>query len=215
MEGYFKNKSIFHLIVKWKYHLIVITFISLILSVFFSSSVFITPKFKSFAVVYPVNLATYSKESETEQMLQILKSYDIRNNIYKKLKLADHYRIDTTNKYYLTSLNSEFDDNVSMGKTEFESVEINVLDKDPNFACKMVDSIISFYNQKVASLHKGKFKEVLAIDNYEMKKKKTEIDSLQKLITDYRKTYGILDYKIQVTDLSRLTGSNNKEARSS
>lgn len=211
MEGYFKNKSIFNLIIKWKYHLIVILFISVILSVFFSSSTFITPKYKSFAVVYPVNLATYSEESETEQMLQIMKSYDIRNELYKKLDLIKHYGINPTDKQYLSLLNNKFDNNVSFSKTEFESVEISVLDEDPLFASNLVDSIISFYDQKVASLHKSKYKEVININKYEIIKKKVEIDSLNKLVTEFRTKYGILDYKIQTEEVSKHLGNNNKD----
>ena len=113
----------------------------------------------------------------------------------------------------MSELNSIFDNNVSFNKTEFESVEINVLDIDPVFACKLVDSIILYYSQKVASLHKSKFYEVLNINNYEIKKKKSEIDSLEKLVYEYRTKYGILDYRIQTIEVSKLIGSNNKDVK--
>jgi len=44
------------------------------LSIFFSSELFIKPKYKSTAIVYPSNLIPYSTESPTEQMIQLFGS---------------------------------------------------------------------------------------------------------------------------------------------
>jgi len=85
MEEFFNSKNIVEILIKWKYHLLIIVAVSVLLAVFFSSSIFITPLFKSYAVVYPSNVSPYSNESETEQMMQIMQSKDIRDSIIKKL----------------------------------------------------------------------------------------------------------------------------------
>ena len=144
------------LLYKWRIFLGSITVLAIGLSALFSSPYFISPKYKSQAIIYPVNLVLYSEETPTEQMLQILNSLDIRNQLFRDFRLAEHYQIDTTAPTFYTTLNYEFDGNIKFQKTEYESVEIEVLDTDPKMACQMVDSIISYYNDKVCSLHRLK-----------------------------------------------------------
>ncbi len=203
MESYFSNKSFIKILAKWKYHLLGIAIIAIILSTFFSSSKFIKPKFKSVGVVYPINIYTYSEESETEQMLQMMNSSDIRQKLIKDFNLYKHYNIDPKTKYAQTYINAKLDDNVSFRKTEYESVEIRVLDTDPKIASDMADSLISYYDHKVAELHKAKYKEVVDIANSSMKEKSAQIDSLEKQIIDIRLKYGLIDFDIQAKELSK------------
>ena len=100
MENFKNNINILKLIFKWKIHFIIIVLLSIICAVIFSGSIFITPLFKSNAVVYPANIASYSDESETEQMLQIFQSRDIKDSVIKKFDLAKHYKIDSNYKYF-------------------------------------------------------------------------------------------------------------------
>ena len=83
MESQFYQINLLQLLLKWKFHLGVIVLIAAVLAAIFSGSAFITPKFKSFAVVYPANIAPYSDENETEQMLQVFQSNDIADSISK------------------------------------------------------------------------------------------------------------------------------------
>ena len=135
MDNYFSNKNVIDLVWKWKVHLIVIAVIAGIVSIVFSSPTFINPKFKSTAIVYPVNLSEYSEESYTEQMLEILNSGDIRDELIEKFQLDVHYKIDKSYKYYLSAMLGKYSDNVSFRKTENEAIKIEVLDTDPKIAC--------------------------------------------------------------------------------
>ena len=197
MEGYFNNKKVFELITKWKFHLIIIVIISIVLAGVFSSPFFIKPKYKSSAILYPVNLPEFSEESYTEQMLQIIQSMYIRKNIFQAFNLAEHYGIDTTDKYYFTILNKEFESNVSFSKTEYDAVKIQVYDTDPEITSNMIDSIIAFYNKKVSDLHKKKNLEVLNIKKRELEKKQADLDSIEKKLKKLRTKYGLLEYKLQ------------------
>ncbi len=197
MEGYFNNKKVFGLITKWKFHLIIIVIISIVLAVVFSSPFFIKPKYKSSAILYPVNLPEFSEESYTEQMLQIIQSMYIRKNIFQAFNLAEHYKIDTTAQYYFTILNKEFESNVSFSKTEYDAVKIQVYDTDPGIASNMIDSIIKYYNYKVEILHKEKNWEVVNIKKREIEKKQADIDSLERNLKELRTKYGLLEYQLQ------------------
>ncbi|HBX51852.1 MAG: hypothetical protein A2275_00585 [Bacteroidetes bacterium RIFOXYA12_FULL_35_11] len=217
MEAFFNNKSIFSVLNKWKIHLAIVAVAAIILGALISSPIIIKPKFKSFTVLYPVNLPVVSEESQTEQMLQLIQSTDIRNRVFKAMDIAKHYEIDTnSNKYWMTDLITEWESNVSFRKTEYESVEIEALDTDPVIASKIVDSLIHFYNKKVQSLHRSKSQEVVVIAKTEKDKKKRQIDSLEKHLKFIRDTFGILDYKIQTREYSRASygGRESKEMQS-
>lgn len=203
MEKYFDNRNIIQLIVKWKYHLAVITIIAALLAVVFSSPWVITPLFKSVAVVYPHNINSYSEESETEQMLQLIQSRDIKDSVIKKFDLARHYEIDSTYKYFYTTLLWEFDQRVSISKTMYESVEIEVMDKDPQMAANIVQAIIDFYNKKVRKIHNEKWLEVVKIYGTQLTSKKQYMDSLRVIMRDLGKNYGLYEYESQSEEITK------------
>lgn len=176
---------------------------TIVLSVLFSSEFFIKPKFKSTAIVYPSNLIPYSTESPTEQMIQLLGSEEIRDELIKDFKLFDHYEIDTALDYPLTILHGMMQENISVDKTRFESVEINVLDTDPKVASDMVDSIISKFHKKARTLQRTKSAEVVVILRNQLNLKKAEIDSMEERILELRKDFGILDFDQQIRSFSR------------
>ena len=130
MEDFFNSKNIIEILIRWKYHLLVIVSVAVLFAVIFTSSIFITPLFKSFAIVYPSNVSPYSDESETEQMMQMLQSKDIRDSIIKKFDLPGHYGIDPNYKYFMSTLLWEFGKKVKIVKTPYEAVSIEVWDKE-------------------------------------------------------------------------------------
>ncbi|MFM8949435.1 MAG: hypothetical protein ACKOKB_01480 [Bacteroidota bacterium] len=199
----FDARFIFGIIKKYAKQLSFIAAGTIVLSILFSSEFFIKPKFKSTAIVYPSNLIPYSTESPTEQMIQLFGSDEIRDELIKDFKLFDHYEIDTTAKYPLTILHGMMQENISIDKTRFESVEINVMDTDPKVASAMVDSIISKFHNKARTLQRTKSAEVVIILKNQLILRTAEIDSMEKRILELRKDYGILDFDQQIRSFSR------------
>lgn len=191
------------LIIKWRIHFIITTAIAVIVSAFFSSKWFIKPKFKSFAIVYPSNLIQYSTESKSEQMMQLFESADIRNSVIRKLNLADHYKIDTTQPAGYTDLIGEYESNVSVTRTDYESILIKVLDTDPKLACDMVKEIMSALNQKARLLQRGKSKEILSMQEKQLSDRKRELDSVNVILQNLRVNYHLLDYVTQVKEFTK------------
>lgn len=189
---------------KFKKHLIIVGAISLVASVVFSGPFFIKPLFKSFAIVYPSNLISYSNESPTEQMLQLFQSSEIRIKVIDVFNLKAHYKIDTVNNaHQLTDVIKAYEENVSIKQTEYESVQITVLDEDPKVASRMVDSIVAYFNETTRQLQREKSQEVVVIYQNLFADKKKELDSLDALLKNYRTQYGLLDYKQQTREISR------------
>lgn len=203
MENYFRNSSMFELISRWKIHLLIIAVLAGGLGVLFSSSLFITPKYSSHAVLYPANISPMSEESETEQMLELIQSQDIRFRVYAAFDLGAHYEIPENDPHYLSKLNKYFEGNVSFRKTENEAVMLSVLDQDPQIASNMVDSIIAFYNEKVLKMNKNKSAELVLVYKNHLTLKQSEIDSLGKVLKNYRKENNILDFGIQTKEYTR------------
>lgn len=202
MENFFDNRRLFNSIWNWKFHIVIASTLAVIGGVIFSSTKFIEPKFKSTAKVYPVNLAEYSEESESEQMLEFIRTNDIKFRMIDAFKLYDVYNINPKDPLHTTYILDKFNKNVSFKKTEFETIEIEVLDKDPLRATAMVDSAIVFYNQKVKRIHSAKYWESYTTLNNSIEKQEKEIEQLQTKMQELRDKYGLLEFESQVTAAS-------------
>ena len=191
------------LLLRWKVQFIVVTIIAVIAAAVFSSDWFIKPRYKSSATVYPANVVPFSEESTTEQILQIFQSGHIRDAVIRKFDLAKHYGVDTTGKEGHAKLIGTYQFFVSISKTQYESVDIEVTDTDPQLASDMVNEIVLQLNNKISSLHKQKSREVGVVLQKQMKVKQDQIDSLNTILQELRVKYQILDYNIQVKEVTK------------
>ncbi len=203
MDNYFNNTSFVNLILQWRVHLAAITLAAAIAGAVFSGSMFITPLYKSEAVAYPANINSYSDESETEQMLQILQSQDIVDSMIEKFNLTAHYEIDPAYKYFKTALLAEYHQKIKIGKTPYEAISISVKDKDPEQAAAMAMEILKLYDKKVASLHKTKSVEVIEMYEMQLAAKKALIDSLQERLYVLGNDFGLIDYSAQSQEIMK------------
>ena len=210
MDNNFNNLSLVQLVLKWKWHIIIITVVAALCGAIFSSSMFITPLYKSVAVAYPANISPYSDESETEQMLEIINSASIMDSIVEKYNLWDDYKINKADQFAKTYMINEYRSKVKIGKTPNEAVSISVMDKDPFVACDIAKDILNFYDQKVHDLHTSKVAEVVDMYDMQLKMKQQDIDSLKQALTDLATNYGVLNYSGQLREVTRgfINGSN-------
>jgi uncharacterized protein involved in exopolysaccharide biosynthesis len=213
-ENYFSNIRMMKIFFRWKWHLLIITAVAALLAAVFTSSYFIKPKFKSYALVYPSNIAPYSDESESEQMLQWLQSQDIRDSVIRKFNLPEHYRIDSSYKYFHSTMQYLYNKNVKISKTQYESIEIVVTDTDPVIARDMVLAIIDFCNLKIRNIHRSKYEEVVQSMGKAMQEKKAQLDSIESALASLRENYELIDYDAQAREITRgylrtVDGSNS------
>lgn len=214
MNKFFQNLDVLHVLQKRRLHLAAIVVMAAVLAIVFSGETFIQPKFKSTAYVYPVNIIPYSMETPTEQLLQLFSSSDVRNMMVKRFRLPDHYEIDTASSAGLTKLYLEYEENVSVKKTEYESVKIEILDKDPRMASEMVAELINFVDIKARSVQREKTAEVVRIFADQLRRKKQQVDSVDVLLSALRVRYGLLDYKSQTKEVTKSylkLASNNSQ----
>ena len=203
MKKYFENDDILAILWKWKKELGLVFIITLLLSALFSSPLFIKPKYKSFARVYPSNLSSYSEESYSEQMLQLLESDVIRDQLVKEFDLQKHYEIEEDDAHKVDKLYKEYNENVTFNKTKFESVEIEVRDISPDMAYQMLNRLITIYNEQVKIIQDTQLKEAVSTLKGVLETKEAEMDTLESKINYLREKYGLLDYTSQVKNISK------------
>lgn len=210
-----KNFDLLNIILKWKLTLAIVLGASVVLSTVFSSTLFIDPKYKSWAVIYPSNLMPYSQESPTEQMLQLFQSDSVFNHVVKHFNLVSHYKLDSASPTIYNQLLGLYNENVSIKKTEYEAVRIEVLDKDPQVACNMIQEMVNAFNAYTLSLNKQKSKELVDIFGEQLSRKGRQIDSLNTVMKEIAVKFGIVDYEAQSRELSkeyyRTVASNNEK----
>jgi len=203
MDNIFQSKRILDILIKWKIQLAIVIVAAILLSIFFSSPVVITPLYKSDALLYPSNIFPYSDENETEQSVQIFQSRDIRDSVVKKFDLAKHWGIDSNYRFFKSTLLWVYSQRVKISKTPYEAVQIEVWDPDPQIACGMVNAMLDFYNIKIRTMHKEKFKEVVINYNYVLSRKKAYLDSLKSRATELGTKFGLLEYQAQTREVTR------------
>jgi len=197
MSEFFNSNQLLSLVFRWWKLLAIVAIAAAVLAAVFSSPTFIEPKFKSTSVLYPANIIPMGTETPTEQMLQVLESHMIMEAISLEFGLYGHYGIDSSKVGCRAKLIKEFEGNVSFEKTKFESVVVEVLDTDPRLAKTMVERIIHHFNVKEKSMQKEKSIELVKILEVQVRKKKSEMDSLENRLKVLRVTHGILDFALQ------------------
>lgn len=190
------QSSLLKLINKWKKVLLIILGSSILLSIIFSGSRFVRPLYKTSATLYPVNLLSYSEESPTEQMMQILLSNDLKRIVIDSLNLQSHYKINSNSRYAMEKTMQKFDSRVQIKRTQYESVVIDVFDRYPEFSHKLILSIIDTYNSLAQKLMKTRADEILIIKETLYFDKLAEVDSLKTLVDTLIQQAGLLEYNM-------------------
>lgn len=177
-------------------------------------SFLIPPKYKTIAVVYPTHLSPYSEESQTEQLLQYLKSVIVRDAVIKKMNLLQHYKIDTTKPEWKSKLYDTYRKNISFSPTLYESIEIEVKDRNPQKTKEIAECIIQITDSVILSL-----KQKIIMAEYrnfqsEINRIQQRIDSLNQLILSIKNQYHILDADNQSKYLSKRLSTGKIDAES-
>jgi capsule polysaccharide export protein KpsE/RkpR len=193
----FKTKDILKVLLPhWK-KLAIVACLAIVVGFFISSPMIIKPLYKSYAVVYPVNLSPSSEESTTEQLLQWFNSEEVKKAVAKKFDLYKHYDIDTLDLKHQTWFNLKYKELVSINSTLYESIEISVKDQSPEMSKKIVQGIIDAANELIMNVKKERLHEYITNNENELKRATGKVDSLKYMIDNIRKEFNIIDVQYQ------------------
>ena len=211
-EGFrFDSIDLILYVYRRKIPLIVISLFAFLVSLI--ASLTIPPKFKSTVVMFPASSTSVSKtlltdnpsqkgiltlgeEEEAEQMLQILNSGQIRDRIVMKYDLMDHYEVDPDSKFPLTRLRNKYKKNISFKKTQFMSVEISVLDTDPQMAANIANNIASLVDSTMNLMQQDRAFLALKVVEEEYFSLRDQIRVLEDSLNVLR-GFGVYDYEAQ------------------
>lgn len=177
--------------------------VSAVIAVVASSPIFMPPRYMSRATVYPVNLNSYSVETRTDQLLQLLQSNSIRDSLIMQFDLATVYEVDTTSNGGYFALYNEFNERVEITKTNYESVRVDIVDEDPVRARDLVNAMLKQVNLLARRLQREKSNELLLIAERSLVHAEVKLDSVEARLDTLRVRDGILDYESQVRELTK------------
>lgn len=209
-ESNLEIKSFLQLLLSRKKILLALILITAIISIIVSY--IIPPKYKTIAVVYPVHLTPYSEESQTEQLLQYLNSIQVRDFVIKKMNLIQHYKIDTTQKEWRSILHYLYKENISFSPTLYESIKIEIRDKQPEKTKQIAECIIQTTDSMILGLKKKIVFEEYNNFQREIDKIQKRIDSLNQLLVNIQHQYNILDANYQARYLSKKLSNGKLDA---
>lgn len=180
----------------------------------FITTYFVEPRYKSTAIVYPASFDTHDKmqitQGSTLLILQILESNNLRDTIIKRFNLVSHYHIDTSFNNWEQKLYAIYNKNIKHERTVLKSIQINVLDKNPQFAASLANGVAETVNLINNSMVKQHKKPILddAKKNYENKIK--HVERLTEELKAYKvdKSQERLDMLYQIFD-DKLFNINN------
>lgn len=208
----FNSLNVLYFVFKWRKPLIVIGVLSAIISSIVALT--IQEKYKSTVILFPATTSSISKalltentfknedvlqfgqEEEAEQMLQILNSDEIRTKICEKYHLMAHYGIDSTDKFKLTKLYDEYQGNITFKRTEYMSVKIEVMDRNPDTAAMIANNIAALHDSSKIRMQRDRAYEALSIVEKEYKAKVADVQRLTDSIKIIN-NLGIYDYESQ------------------
>ncbi len=227
----FDSSGLLIFLLRWRKPLIIVSIAAAIISAIVS--LVMEEKFLSTVIFFPANTSSISKavmtedvtgkndivqfgeEEQAEQMLQILYSDKIRDEIFRKFNLMEHYDIDQDHKYKLTNLIKKWEKLVSFKRTEYQSIRIDVLDSDRDTAALIANEIARLVDAEKNRMQKERAREALKVIEAEYFKMRDHMKMVDDSLTEMRK-YGLHDYEKQIEGLSleyyKAIGKNDKNA---
>lgn len=216
----YSSKQLCKLLIDYRKPVIIILAVAALMAVLFSSPLFITPLFKSTAVLYPTSSNSISKvlisttfstdkdimnfgeDEQTEQMLQVLNSNKVRDKVIERFNLMEHYEIDPNQKFPYTKLNKLYDSRIKFRRTEYNAVKITVLDSDAEMASRMANDIAEIFDSTMNQMQKEVALKAFRIVEDEYFSLCKEMQMLEDSLNTLRKL-GVFDYESQVEMLSQ------------
>lgn len=207
------------LVWKSKIKILIASILAGILTFIFTGPKFITPLYKANVIFFPtsnVNLSSsiltepgtqgfgileFGNDEDGEQLLQILKSDEMRNNVIMHFNLIDHYGFDTTQKVSMLGMRNLLNNNIEIKQTEFKAIEIIVFDSNPELAAEMANYIANYADDQKNEIQRVKSKKALEIVYQEYARQVKSMDSISAKLLQLR-NIGIYDYFAQTSDMN-------------
>ena len=163
----------------------------------------------------PLGLLAFGEDDQTEQLMQVLQSDQIKNKIIQKFDLLNHYEIDPDYEYKYTLLNKKMKKYIHFKRTKYNSVVIEVLDKDPITAANIANEISDLVDTTINQIQHQRAMLAFQMVEQEYLDMENHIKVMEDSLRILR-SYGIFDYVAQSEELlrgySRAINNNDERA---
>ena len=152
-EQNFNSDELVTFLWKKRKTLIIIAVVAFIASII--GSLLMPNYYKATAIVFPTqsnsvsfntnnrsSVVEFGDESDAERLLQVLISPEIRDSLTFKYDLYAHYDIDSTESQAKFEFQKIYDQSVLFNRTRYNSITIDVFDKEPGLATVMANDIV-------------------------------------------------------------------------
>ena len=197
---------------KWKIFLIVLV-ASAVLS--FICASLIRPHFRATAVIFGprtnaiskvlladetnnerLDIKAYAIEEETEQMMEVLGSRDIKDAIIKKYNMLEHYDLDTTKKYWKTKLYKYMTESLTIKRTKYGAISITFDDYDPVLACNVTNDVLDLLDSVKRRMENERAAAAYAVLEKQLADVDAEIDRIDDSLKMYME-HGVFEFEGQ------------------
>ncbi len=196
--------------------LLIIGIVALIASV--TASLFIKNQYKATATIYPPvtnqiskelltenkqeGLTSFGETEEMEQFLQILNSRTLKDKVIVALDLRTHWGIKNNNNHVKHLTYKAFTDNVKVRPTQYQSINIEVMDRDPEWAALIANTVVNYSDTLMRSIKAQVATQSLQVLENQYKFIEQQIEALQDSLSQVM-AMGVIEPKRQANVLYR------------
>lgn len=178
---------------RWWKILLIVFIIALAVSVV--ASLLIKPRYKSTAVLFPtssnrlskailaerysMDFLDYGDERCCEYAIQTISSQSMHEAVYNRFNLLEHYSIDPNDPHKMFKLTERYNSYVTVRRTKYLGVQIDVEDKDPQMAADIANYMTEYYDTLCRRIHYDRAKDAYAIMQGVCDNLQQEINDLQ------------------------------------
>lgn len=158
-------------------------------------SLLITPRFKSSAILFPtdsnrgskaimadrysLDFMDYGIERDCEYAIQIMTSQSMVDDVCQHFNLMEHYGIASDDPHKSYKFNGMYRDNITVKRTDYLGIQIDVLDVDPQWAADIANYIAANYDTISSRIQLERASDAYAIMNGVCESIQADIFSLE------------------------------------
>ena len=151
------------------------------------------------------DLLAYGETEDAERLLQILNSHRIRNRIIEKYSLYSHYDIDPTEPGAKAAMGLTYNSNVSANLTRFGSIQVRVLDTDPELARDMANDMAYLLDSVANKMRNDRARDAYDLATNTLANTSRQIAEAEDSLATLH-ALGIYDFEAQVQGLTAQYG---------
>lgn len=226
---YFELIDVVQFVIRWKKPLIYISIVAAVISTFISSPLVITPRYLATSVFYPTTnnsissaLLTdnkvknkdpleFGEQVAAQQFVQILESDHLKGRVIRKFHLLDRYKVDADDKEKNYKIGKLYEKYISIRKTPYASIEVSVLDIDPQMAADIANGIVETADSIKTEVQRTVARQALAIIQQQYDNKVKEIESIEQRMKDIG-SKGVYSFEDQSEAITMLAAKNASDS---